>query len=138
MPDFWYGRGSGWAKPFRSTARARNSYEPGWSPSTRTENGTVLNGSGQSLGLPLLGSKPQSSFGEVPAGRMASQSSGGDISSQGRHAAVFQAGSSSARASPVPGRTQYSTRLRPDQPAMAIPSMTTGFPALNDGDPLPR
>ncbi len=25
MPDFWYGRGSGWAKPFRSTVRARNS-----------------------------------------------------------------------------------------------------------------
>ena len=70
MPDFWYGRGSGWAKPFRSTVRARNSYEPGARPSRRAVHGTVLKSSGQSLGLPVVGSKPQISFGEVPSGRI--------------------------------------------------------------------
>jgi hypothetical protein len=33
IPDFRYGRGSGWAKPFKSTVRARISYEPGATPS---------------------------------------------------------------------------------------------------------
>ena len=32
LPDFWLGRGSGWAKSFRSTARARRAYLPGASP----------------------------------------------------------------------------------------------------------
>src|SRR5262249_3817019 len=129
-----------WANPLRSTARARNSYEPGLSPSSRAENGTVLKGSGQSFGRPVRGSKPQTSPGAVPPGRMAAQSSGGGISSQGRQAAVFHAGSSSVTftSAPVPGRSQYSTRSRPDQPTIAVPSMTTGSPARNDDESIRR
>ena len=39
---------------------------------------------------------------------------------------------------PAPLRSQYSTRFSPDQPAIAVPSMTTGSPARNDRGPLSR
>src|SRR5271166_1593308 len=98
--------------------RARNSYEPGARPSSRAVQGTVLKSNGQSLGLPVFESNPQISCGEVPAGRIVSQSSGGGIRSQGRQVAVFQAGSLSASlpSAPVPGLNQNSTFLRPDHP----------------------
>jgi hypothetical protein len=41
IPDFWYGRGLGWAKPFKSTVRARISYEPGARSSRRAVQGTM-------------------------------------------------------------------------------------------------
>ena len=81
IPDFWYGRGSGWAKPFKSTVRARISYEPGATSSRRAVQGIMLKSTGQSLGRPVMGSKPQISFDEVPLGRIVAQPSGGLIKS---------------------------------------------------------
>ena len=42
LPVFWIGLGSGWAKPFRSTARARTSYLPGARPSSEADHDTML------------------------------------------------------------------------------------------------
>src|SRR5271157_575331 len=119
--------------------RARNSYEPGARPSSRAVHGTVLKSNGQTLGLPVFESNPQISCGDVPAGRIVSQSSGGGIRSQGCQVAVFQAGSLSVSppSAPVPERSQNSTFFNPDHPTIAVPSMSIGLPALNESEPLP-
>src|SRR5437867_32547 len=88
---------------------------------------------GQSLGLPITASKPHTSEGRTHLGSAASQSSGCGSSSTGCHFARAHAGSSSARGpcGPVSGRSQCSTRVRPDQPLMTVPRITIGSPAAN-------
>ena len=99
----------------------------------------MLNGSGQSFGLPVRRVEAPDVLRGVPSGRTPPSRRAAGISSQGCQAADFQAGSSSASFAPGPrGRSQYSTRSSPDQPTIAVPSMTTGSPAVNVGGSLSR
>src|SRR5262245_14983480 len=91
-----------------------------------------LKRSGHSFGFPVFGSKPHSSFGEMPVGKCFCQSLGGGSMTHGCHVAVFQTGSSSLNLPFVPasGRSQYSTRFRPARPHTAMPLKVIEAPAL--------
>src|SRR5690242_5728138 len=96
FPDFWNGRGIGWALPFSSSVRQRNVYSPTASPGSSTAQCTFVSFIGHVRGLPVTSSKPIVPARILPSGRAPQRLGGGRISASDQ-GAVMKYGSPAGR-----------------------------------------